>query len=355
MGFLYQKIIKPILFAQDPERAHDIAIFSLKMLGRLGPLTRLMEFYNRTLGVPIELFGLNFPNHLGLAAGFDKNAECFNSSAALGFGHVEIGTVTFQRQHGNPKPRLFRFSEQQAIINSMGFNNDGAQAIAERLRKTASKKNKKRKIPLGINIGKSKSVSLEEAVEDYICSFNLLADYADYFTINVSSPNTPGLRALQTKEYLPTLLSAVNNVNLSRAKKMACPKIPILLKIAPDLTFPEIDFVLENMLRLNIDGIIATNTTLKRPEDFQHIHCAGGLSGAPLHIYSTEVVKYIHLSTNGKLPIIGCGGIMDAVCAGKMMDAGASLIQIYTGLIYNGPFLAKEIANALAWRQRDWL
>lgn len=354
MGLIYQKIIKPILFKQEPERAHEIGILALKFIGNLGPITHLLEVYNQIKIKPIELFGLKFPNHVGIAAGFDKNAECFNAAGALGFGHIESGTITLYRQPGNPKPRLFRFPNEEAIINRMGFNNDGAKIVAQRLAKSYLK-HRNRAIPLGINIGKSKITPIEEAEEDYVGSFNLLADYADYFTINVSSPNTAGLRELQGKKQLRSLLSALKTANTDRAKKIGSKEIPMLLKIAPDLTFPQIDSILEIIQDLSFSGIVATNTTLQRPGIFAQIDYAGGLSGRPVHRPSVNIIKYIHLKTAGKLPIIGVGGIMDPQSAGQTMDAGASLVQIYTGLVYKGPFLGKEIARALSWRQRTWI
>lgn len=351
---IYQKLIKPLLFKQEPERAHTLAVFTLKMIGEVRPLASLMKYWNHTQMEPIKLFGLSFPNHIGIAAGFDKNAECFKAAGAFGFGHIEIGTITQHRQPGNPKPRLFRFPEQEAVINRMGFNNDGAQLISERLEKHYSKY-KSNNIPLGINIGKSQITPIEEAYVDYVNSFNRLANYADYFTINVSSPNTPGLRELQGKEQLLNLLGALKKANIERSRKLRSKEIPMLLKIAPDLSFAQIDSILEIIQDLGFDGIVATNTTIKRPESFESIDCAGGLSGKPLLSFSKNIIKYISLQTRGKLPIIGAGGIMDPSSAETMMDAGASLLQVYTGLIYKGPFLGKEIANALAWRQRKWI
>lgn len=354
MGLFYQKLIRPILFRQDPERAHDYAIFALKFLGDLGPIRKLFELYNKTDTKPIDLFGLRFPNRVGIAAGFDKNAECIKATAALGFGHIEVGTITLHRQPGNPKPRLFRFLDEEAIINRMGFNNDGANKVANRLAKTLHHPPKNLP-PIGINIGKSKATPLEEAVNDYIGSFHLLADYADYFTINVSSPNTPGLRSLQNKEYLLDLLTALKKANTDRAKKMGTKTIPMLLKISPDLSFPQIDDILEIIQNLGFSGIVATNTTLQRPGAFKTIDCPGGLSGRPLHSLSVDVIKYIALKTNYSLPIIGVGGIMGPESAQKIIDAGASLVQIYTGLIYEGPFLGKIIARALASQDKDWV
>lgn len=354
MGLIYQKIIKPILFKQEPERAHEIAVLALKFMGDLGPITRLFESYNQIKVQPVELFGLKFPNRVGIAAGFDKNAECFKAAGAIGFGHIEAGTVTLYRQPGNPKPRLFRFPDEEAIINRMGFNNDGAKIVAERLAKLVHK-NKPRTIPLGINIGKSKITPIEEAEQDYVGSFSLLADYADYITINVSSPNTVGLRELQGKKQLKSLLSALKTANTERAKKLGSRELPMLLKIAPDLSFPQIDSILEIIQDLNFAGIVATNTTLQRPGVFAKMDHAGGLSGRPLHRLSCDIIKYIHLQTAGKLPIIGVGGIMDPQSAGQTMDAGASLVQIYTGMIYKGPFLGREIARSLSWSQRPWV
>jgi dihydroorotate dehydrogenase len=354
MGIVYEKLLKPVLFSQDPEKMHDYSLIALKTLGSIPPLCRLLEWSNRLeKAKPISLFGLKFPNMVGLAAGYDKNAECLNSAAALGFGHLEIGTVTRHKQPGNPRPRLFRYPNQHAIINQMGFNNEGAEAIATRISKIPPPG--QRKIPIGINIGKTKKVPLEEAIDDYLGSFNMLADYADYFAINVSSPNTPDLRKLQSKDYLPDLLDAIMTTNRDRARKMGTKPIPIILKIAPDLSFKDIDDVLETILEKKLDGITATNTTVSRPGDMSSIQQAGGLSGKPLHSKSLEVVRYIHKATEGKIPIIGVGGIDDPVSAGSLADAGASLIQIYTGIIFRGPFLAKEIAQALYWRHSNWL
>lgn len=354
MALIYQNIIKPILFKQEPERAHHAAILTFKIMGKFWPIIPLMKSWNHVKMRPIEILGLKFPNHIGIAAGFDKNAECFQAAPAFGFGHIEIGTVTFHPQEGNPKPRLFRFPKQEAIINRMGFNNDGAKLIAERLEKSFSKHNKGL-TPLGINIGKSKITPIEEAQDDYVGSFNLLANYADYFTINVSSPNTPGLRELQGKDHLIGLLSALKKANRERALRLKTREVPMFLKIAPDLTFPQIDSILEIIQDLNFSGIVATNTTIKRTGFFSTADCAGGLSGRPLFGFSRDIIKYISQKTNGKLPIIGVGGIMDPESAEKMMDAGATLLQVYTGLIYKGPFLGREIARSLAWRQRDWI
>ena len=302
-----------------------------------------------TMHRPVEAFGLKFPNAVGLAAGFDKNGRAWPAAAALGFGHVEIGTVTFHAQPGNPRPRAFRYPAEQAVINRMGFNNAGAAALAKRLEKLSGPG--RRAIPLGINLGKSKVTSLDQATEDYLGSFRLLADHADYVVVNVSSPNTPGLRELQDAAWLQPLLAALveeNRVRVTAGK----PRRPLLLKIAPDLNWPQIDAALQVIADLKLDGIIATNTTLARPGALAAANEAGGLSGAPVRRRSTEIINYIARTTGGRLPIIGVGGIMDEAAAGEKLDAGAMLVQLYTGLIYRGPFFAAEVARALAWRQR---
>jgi len=354
MGCVYEKMIRPVLFRWEPEKAHDLGVTALDYLGRCGPLCGLMERYNAVSRIePIELFGLKFPNAVGLAAGMDKNAKFWRAVSALGFGHIEVGTVTRHKQPGNPSPRVFRYPEYEALINRMGFNNDGAEIVAQRLRRARAAK--KRNVILGVNIGKSKVTPLEQAAEDYLGSFNLLAEYADYFTINVSSPNTPGLRKLQDRGSLMELLSAVMKANRSRAKKLGERPKPLLLKIAPDLGFRQIDDILEVVADVGIDGIVATNTTITRPPGFKDLDEQGGLSGKPLHARACEVVNYIALATSGRLPIIGVGGIDDAVSAGRMMDAGASLVQVYTGFVYRGPFMAKIIARAIAPRHGFWV
>jgi dihydroorotate dehydrogenase len=302
---------------------------------------------------PIEVWGIPFPNAVGLAAGMDKNARIWRAAGALGFGFVEIGTVTQHKQSGNDRPRMFRYPDHEAILNRMGFNNDGAEAVAARLKKSMAAKN--RPIPLGVNLGKSKVTPLDQAASDYLASFHALADYADYFAINVSSPNTPGLRDLQGANYLPQLLRELVSANRSRAKKLGSKPKPMLLKVAPDLTFREIDGIIQTLHDVEFDGIIATNTTIAREGPMSRVSETGGISGRPLHRRACEVVKYIHLSTSGKLPIIGVGGIDSPESAGRMVDAGATLVQIYSGMVYKGPFLAKEIAQALAPRHQGWI
>lgn len=353
MGLLYKHIFKPILFRQDPERAHEMAVFMLKLLGRIKPLNSLMAYYNAVDASPINLWGLHFPNRVGLAAGFDKNGECWQAAPAIGFGHVEIGTVTFHPQSGNPKPRLFRIPEEQALINAMGFNNDGVHTLVDHLSKAPSRGH--RKIPLGINIGKSQVTPINEAISEYIMLFNLVAEYADYVAVNVSSPNTVGLRKLQSKAYLQDLLSSLMKANRDRSKKLGSPNVPLLIKITSDLGYKGIDDVLEVAQDTEISGIITTNTTIQRPGNLSKVDHKGGLSGAPLHNFSVDSINYIYKATSGKLPIIGVGGIMTPEMAGRTIDAGASLVQLYTGLVYEGPFFARDIAHSLAWTQRDWV
>ena len=349
MDTLYREVVKPFLFRMDPEEAHERSVTALALLGRITPLCRALEAVNRldpAAHRPVKAFGLDFPNAVGLAAGFDKNARAWPAAAALGFGHVEIGTVTALAQPGNPKPRLFRYPEQKAVINRMGFNNEGSEAVAARLATQPGPGH--RRIPLGINLGKSKVTPNEEATRDYLTSFARLADHADYVAVNVSSPNTPGLRALQDEKPLRELLGALSAANRARGER----RRPLLLKIAPDLSWPQIDAALGVIAEFGLDGIIATNTTLARPGPFAEVGQAGGLSGAPLLRRSTQIVSYISRVTGGRLPIIAAGGITDAAGAGEKLDAGATLVQVYTGMIYEGPFFAARLAEACADRQR---
>lgn len=338
----------------DAESAHERAILALSSLGKLGPLCRTLEaWHERSYPVtPVKAFGLTFPHPIGLAAGFDKNGVCWQAASAVGFSHVELGTVTFQRQPGNPRPRLFRLPESGALINRMGFNNDGAEALAERLARAAPPG--ARRVPVGINIGKSRAVNLEQAAEDYLMTFSRVAPYADYIAVNVSSPNTPDLRRLQEETRLNELLKVLSQANRERAAQPGGRRVPMLVKIAPDLSFRQIDGVLETIADLGLDGIIATNTTIDRPESLRGKHKAeaGGLSGDPLRLRTTQIIRYIHLRTEGRLPIIGVGGIRDAASVSEKLDAGATLLQLYTGWVFGGPFLAATLAAGL--RNRDW-
>ncbi|MEO7412702.1 MAG: quinone-dependent dihydroorotate dehydrogenase [Opitutaceae bacterium] len=353
MGFFYDRLVRPRLFKMDSEHAHELAVDAMARLGSFAPLCRLLEAgtaLSKAAVRPVEVFGLKFPNAVGLAAGFDKNGRAWQAAAALGFGHVEIGTITALAQPGNDKPRMFRYPAEEAVINRMGFNNEGAEAVARRLARQPGPG--RRRIPLGINLGKSKVAELDRATEDYLASFARLAQHADYLVLNVSSPNTPNLRQLQDEGRLRELLAAIAGANRDRAVAPGKSRLPLLLKIAPDLSFPQIDAVLGVIAEFALDGIIATNTTLARPGFFRGVNEAGGLSGAPLRRRSTEIINYIARATGGRLPIIGVGGIADAESAGEKLDAGATLVQIYTGMIFRGPFFAAEIARALQERQR---
>jgi len=348
MGACYENLIRPILFRLDPERAHEISVSALAFLGCLPPVCSALEGWGRGWGhprPPIRLFGLDFPNRVGLAAGFDKNARAWPAAAALGFGHVEIGTVTARPQPGNPLPRLFRYPGHQAAINRMGFNNQGAARVAARLARQAAPG--RRRIPLGINLGKSKATDIDAATQDYLASFGSLADFADYLVLNVSSPNTPGLRALQDEDRLRELLGAICAANRSRGTQPGRSPVPVLLKIAPDLSEGQIDTILGVIAEFALDGIIATNTTITRPENWTAAAEAGGLSGAPIREKSTAVIRRVAKVTGGRLPIIGVGGIFSAADAREKIDAGASLVQVYTALIYKGPFLARSLARSL--------
>jgi len=351
MDLIYEKVLRPAFFSLGPERAHELAVLAMTQLGRFGPVCRVLEHFNQLPAArsrPIEVFGLKFPNAVGLAAGFDKNATGWPAAAALGFGHIEVGTITAHGQPGNPKPRVFRYPKEEAVINRMGFNNAGADAIAAHLAKLP--KPGQHRIPVGINLGKTKLTPLDQAVEDYLASFARLADYADYLVLNVSSPNTPDLRKLQDEDRLRELLGAISGANRDRVTTGRSRK-PVLLKIAPDLTFPQIDAVLAAIAEFGLDGIIATNTTLARPGVFASVDQAGGLSGKPVRKRSTEIINYIFRATGGRLPIIGVGGIHSPADAGEKLDAGATLVQIYTGMIFRGPFFARDLAWALNDRQ----
>jgi dihydroorotate dehydrogenase len=354
MDIFYESLVRPWLFRRDSEAAHELGVEALALLGRLAPVRAALERWTRrgtARARPVEAFGLSFPNAVGLAAGFDKNARAWPAAAALGFGHVEIGTVTAHAQPGNPRPRMFRYPAEEAVINRMGFNNEGSQAVAARLATQPGPG--ARRIPLGVNLGKSKTTEIERAPEDYLASFARLADFADYLVLNVSSPNTPNLRQLQDESRLRELLAAVTAANTARAAQPDKRRVPILLKIAPDLTWPQIDAVLGVIAEYKLDGVIATNTTLARPGFFAGVNEAGGLSGAPVRRRSTEIVGYIARATGGRLPIIGVGGIADVEGAAEKLDAGATLVQVYTGMIYRGPFFAAQLARGLVERQRE--
>ena len=337
----YQYLIKPFFFLFDPERAHyllaDIIKFSMKIPG-VPALFRWVYGYEHP-SLPRTVFGIKFPNPVGLAAGFDKNALLVDEFSHLGFGFIEVGTVTPKAQAGNDKPRLFRLPADGGIINRMGFNNEGLDAMKLRLQ------NRKSHVIVGGNLGKNKVTPNEEADEDYCKGFEVLYDVVDYFVVNVSSPNTPNLRALQEKEPLQNLLLRLQSLNAAKPTQK-----PILLKIAPDLTDEQLDDVIEIVLSTKIAGLIATNTTLTREglvSEETLKSQQGGLSGKPVRARSTEVIAYIHQKSNGQIPIIGVGGIHAADDALEKLRAGASLVQIYTGFIYEGPGLIKEINQGI--------
>ncbi|MDG2387055.1 MAG: quinone-dependent dihydroorotate dehydrogenase [Flavobacteriaceae bacterium] len=335
---MYKKLVQPLLFLFDPEKVHYFTFSIIKWVSYLPGVSFLIRalYQVNHPNLEREVFGLKFPNPVGLAAGFDKNAVLFKELSDFGFGFIEIGTLTPKGQEGNLKKRLFRLKEDAAIINRLGFNNDGVDEAVKRL-----KKNKN--ILIGGNIGKNKVTPNENAVDDYVYCFQSLFDYVDYFVVNVSSPNTPNLRALQDKEPLTHLLSTLNSLN----HKKSSPK-PILLKIAPDLTHSQLDDIIEIVVATKIDGVIATNTTLNR-EGLQSGNKseAGGLSGKPLGERSTEVIRYLADQSKKAFPIIGVGGIHSAEDAVEKLNAGASLVQLYTGFVYEGPAVVKRINKLL--------
>lgn len=358
VSFLYRNFIRPVLFTQDSERIHN---FTLKALGRASRSRILCDAAAALYSapeLPIDLFGLHFPNPVGLAAGMDKQAAAVPIWSALGFGFCELGGVTWHAQPGNPAPRMFRAVDDEALINRMGFNNGGAEAIALRLaewRRTGRWPNH----PVAINLGKSKITPLEKAPEDYANSFRTLCDLADFFVVNVSSPNTPNLRQLQDKSALDEILAALQESQNSNLKSQITTARPILVKVAPDLSFEALDEILDLVGPRKIAGLVASNTTLARPtvsnSHLRQIYSeTGGLSGRPLRQRSTEVIRHLFRQTKGTLPIIGVGGIFDADDAWQKILAGASLVQIYTGLVYEGPAIARQIVRDLQTRmQRD--
>ncbi len=340
---MYKTIIKPLLFLFSPESAHSIVATLLSIVINIPGISHLIKrrFTIHDPRLEKELLGIKFPNPVGLAAGFDKDAKLLHEMAYLGFGFIEVGTVTPKPQAGNPQPRLFRLPDDEALINRMGFNNEGVDAMVKHL------KNKPKGIIVGGNIGMNKLTPLDKAEEDYIYCFNTLYGLVDYFVVNVSSPNTPGLRELQDKEPLSRLLHKLMAINLAKPKPA-----PILLKIAPDLNNSQLDDVIEIVLKSGISGIVATNTTITR----EHLKTApnsiagigpGGLSGLPLRERATEIIQYIKKKTGNKIVIMGCGGIHSPQDAIDKMNAGADVVQLYTGFIYEGPGLMKEICKGI--------
>ena len=340
---MYKKIIRPLFFCFDPENIHNWVFTFLNVIHKIPLVSVLSRALYKVNDNRLKrtVFGLEFENPVGLAAGFDKDAKLYNELANFGFGFIEIGTLTPKGQSGNPKPRLFRLPEDAALINRMGFNNEGVQAAVERLKK------RKTKVLIGGNIGKNKVTPNDQAKDDYYKAFHALYEYVDYFVINVSSPNTPNLRALQDKEPLTQLLKMLKNEMVAMPNHK-----PILLKIAPDLSNDQLDDIIDIVTDVKIEGIIATNTTIDRSM-LTTEKCkvnsvgAGGLSGNPLRTRSTEVIAYLHQRSNGTIPIIGVGGIYTAYDAIEKIKAGASLVQVYSGFIYEGPAMVKKICKGI--------
>ncbi|MDT7829758.1 quinone-dependent dihydroorotate dehydrogenase [Pricia sp. S334] len=346
---MYKILVRPFLFLLDAERAHHLTfslVRSLSHLGFDGFFRKLYSIEDKRL--EREVFGVRFKNPVGLAAGFDKDAKLYNELSDFGFGFVEIGTLTPKPQEGNPKKRLFRLKPDQAIINRMGFNNQGVFDAVERLKKD-------HRVLVGGNIGKNKVTPNAGAVTDYLICFDALFDYVDYFVVNVSSPNTPGLRELQDKEPLTALLRQLKERNASYAHEKSVKEKPILLKIAPDLTDEQLLDIIAIVADTKIEGVIATNTTLSREglkSDLIQTEEAGGLSGKPLAHRSTEVIRFLAEKSGKAFPIIGVGGIHSAEDALEKLDAGADLVQLYTGFIYEGPSLVKKINKAILKRSK---
>ena len=344
---MYKSLIRPLLFSIDPEKVHYFTFSLIRTLSKIPGVPSLLRalYLNKDPRLERTLFGLTFKNPVGLAAGFDKNAVLFNELADFGFGFVEIGTLTPKGQEGNPKQRLFRLKDDQGLINRMGFNNDGVAAAIAHLKKN------KNKLIIGGNIGKNTGIPLEQYTQDYCDTFYELHPYVDYFVLNVSCPNVGSHAKLQDKDYLLELIGAVQKINAEKPVQK-----PILLKIAPDLNFQQLDEIIELVAETQIDGVIASNTStnregLKTPKDQLETIGNGGLSGLPIKERSTATIQYLAAQSNKAFPIIGVGGIHTAKDALEKIDAGADLVQLYTGFVYEGPRLIKEINKALLNRE----
>ena len=343
---LYKNFLRPLLFLQDAEEAHER---TLALLARFSFLETILErfFSVEDSRLRVSIGSLTFPNPVGLAAGFDKNGKAIETWPGLGFGFVEIGAITAQPQPGNPKPRLFRLPKDQALINRLGFNNDGAEAICARL-KTLRENGRRPKIPLGINIGRTKVVATKEAAVDYLFTFEKLFPYGDYFTLNVSSPNTPELRDLQQKEHLVKLLETIQGRNRELARQTDSQPKPIFIKIDPDMDLSQVDEIIAVAQARKVAGIVATNASAFLRENLTaRVDEPGGLSGKPLRSKATAFIRHIYRATRGSLPIIGSGGIFTAEDAYEKIKAGATAVQIYTGFVYEGPGAVKRINQGL--------
>lgn len=336
---MYYPLAKSLLFQLSPERAHDAILAIFKATGR----TPVSYLYRQVIEhTPIHLMGIDFPNPVGLAAGLDKNGECLDAFAAMGFGYLEVGTVTPKPQDGNDKPRIFRLVDAEGIINRMGFNNKGIDHLIEQIKRSNYKG------VLGINIGKNFTTPVEKGKDDYLICLEKAYPYASYIAINISSPNTPGLRTLQYGEALDDLLSSLDSKREELAQQSGVRK-PLVVKIAPDLSDQELEQIADSLLAHNIDGVIATNTTIDRSmvEGMRYSNEQGGLSGRPLQMPSTVIIKKLYSYLNNQIPIIGVGGIDSAMAAKEKINAGAQLVQIYSGFIYRGPELIHQICQAI--------
>ena len=355
MSLVPYSLARRFLFGLDPEVAHEVTMAGLAM-AQGTPLQ--MAYCSPRVDDPIELAGLRFPNRVGMAAGLDKNARCIDGLGAMGFGFVEVGTVTPQAQPGNPKPRMFRIPQAQALINRLGFNNEGLNAFVRNVQRSALRRNKNPGLLLGLNIGKNAATPMERATEDYLACLDGVYPHADYVTVNISSPNTKNLRALQSDEALDSLLGALAQRREYLAQLNSRPdgyggmkahRVPLFLKIAPDLDETQIEVIAATLVRHGMDGVVATNTTLSREavKNYPHAQEAGGLSGAPVLEMSNKVIAQLRTALGPDFPIIGVGGILNASDAVSKIRAGADVVQIYTGLIYKGPQLVKDAALAI--------
>jgi dihydroorotate dehydrogenase len=342
MSLLPYSLARPFLFGLDPETAHEL---TLQSLARLQGTPLQWAYCNATVDDPVELAGLKFPNRIGLAAGLDKNARCIDGLAGLGFGFIEVGTVTPKGQPGNPKPRMFRLPQADALINRLGFNNDGLEAFIANVKRSSFRQ---RGRILGLNIGKNASTPIENATGDYIVCLDGVYPYADYVTVNISSPNTANLRSLQSDEALDGLLGAISQRRQALAREHGR-RVPIFVKIAPDLDAAQVDVIAATLKRHAMDGVVATNTTLSREavKGLPHAEEAGGLSGGPVLEASNRVIAQFRAALGKGFPIIGVGGVMSAQDAVSKVRAGADVVQIYTGLIYRGPQLVSDAARAI--------